>query len=181
MKKQADIRVAGTKLTGTGRLRDLLELRDAGADMVYDFVDGGLCSTYTSPQLFLPHIKGLLRHINSFDPAVIVAELGGDVIEANVPVLLKDEEIRGCILAVLIVGNDVVGLKAVHTYLQEWGVTAPCYVVCPMVQNSYSNRSRIDQWLGVPSFDLLNNIDELDETANQLIRLLHGSRALDQA
>ena len=34
--------VIGTKLTGAGRYRDILAMRDAGADYIFDFVDAGL-------------------------------------------------------------------------------------------------------------------------------------------
>src|SRR5262249_55212240 len=46
-------RVAGIKLTGTGAGRDTWAMRDAGACVALDFVDGGLPSTFmcSLPQL----------------------------------------------------------------------------------------------------------------------------------
>lgn len=47
--KQAGLRVAAIKATGTGAGNDLWIVRDAGADVVLDFTDGGLASTYLIP------------------------------------------------------------------------------------------------------------------------------------
>jgi len=43
--KEAGLKVIGAKLTGAGRYRDILSVRDAGADWIFDFVDVGLPST----------------------------------------------------------------------------------------------------------------------------------------
>jgi hypothetical protein len=47
--KGAGLRVAAIKATGTGAGNDLWIVRDAGADVVLDFTDGGLASTYLIP------------------------------------------------------------------------------------------------------------------------------------
>jgi hypothetical protein len=47
--KGAGFRVAAIKATGTGAGNDLWIVRDAGADVVLDFTDGGLASTYLIP------------------------------------------------------------------------------------------------------------------------------------
>src|SRR5262249_31027235 len=43
---QRDLRVAAMKLTGTAAGRDAWTMRDAGAEPVFDFVDGGWPSTF---------------------------------------------------------------------------------------------------------------------------------------
>src|SRR4051812_45789224 len=47
--KGAGYRIAAIKATGTGCGNDLWIVRDAGADVVLDFTDGGLASTYLIP------------------------------------------------------------------------------------------------------------------------------------
>ncbi|WP_457091623.1 transposase [Microvirga sp. P5_D2] len=47
--KGSGYRVAAIKATGTGSGNDLWIVRDAGADVVLDFTDGGLASTYLIP------------------------------------------------------------------------------------------------------------------------------------
>ena len=39
--KEAGLKIIGAKLTGAGRYRDILSVRDAGADWIFDFVDVG--------------------------------------------------------------------------------------------------------------------------------------------
>ena len=46
------LRVAGAKLTGVGRYRDILAMRKAGAFYIADFVDAGLPSTVVPPDEF---------------------------------------------------------------------------------------------------------------------------------
>src|SRR5690606_35288651 len=43
--KSLGLRVAGVKVTGVGRFRDIRAMRAAGADYIADFVDAGLPST----------------------------------------------------------------------------------------------------------------------------------------
>lgn len=46
------LRVAGAKLTGAGRYRDILAMSDAGAEIIQGFVDVGLLSNACSRQGF---------------------------------------------------------------------------------------------------------------------------------
>ena len=55
--KARGLRVGGAKLTGVGRYRDILGMRDAGADFVLDFVDAGLPSTACPADEFEPALR----------------------------------------------------------------------------------------------------------------------------
>ena len=79
--KRAGLRVAGTKLSGAGRYRDVLGLRDAGADVIWDFVDAGLPSTVLPPDEFRPRLRALLAHVAAAEPDVVVAEAGASPLE----------------------------------------------------------------------------------------------------
>ncbi len=74
--KAEGIRVAGTKFAGTGRMRDILSMRDAGAHPWLDFPDVGLATTYTSPDRFTRAICTLFNYINTGSPDIIIAEAG---------------------------------------------------------------------------------------------------------
>ena len=50
-------RVAGAKVTGVGRLRDILAMEGAGADPIMDFVDVGLPSTMVPPDEYAHCLK----------------------------------------------------------------------------------------------------------------------------
>jgi hypothetical protein len=75
MLKQHPLRVAGAKLTDVGCYRDVLAMRDVGADFVLDFVDVGLASTLVPPDQFAAY--GVAWHACcSLTGSVIVGPLG---------------------------------------------------------------------------------------------------------
>jgi hypothetical protein len=78
---EAGIRVIAVKLTGAGRYRDILSLKNAGAAEVFDFVDVGLPSTVVSEDIFRAAIRPLLRHIAAQQPDVVVVEAGASPLE----------------------------------------------------------------------------------------------------
>lgn len=75
------LRVAGAKLTGAGRYRDILAMSDAGAETIHDFVDVGLPSTVCDPTEFEDSLDILLSHIGASEPDVLVAEAGASPLE----------------------------------------------------------------------------------------------------
>jgi hypothetical protein len=84
------IRVAGTKLTGVGRYRDILAMRRAGADYIADFVDAGLPSTVVPPGEFERALVTLCSKLAAAEPGVVVAEAGASPLEPyNVDVAMR--------------------------------------------------------------------------------------------
>lgn len=77
----AGFRVVGTKLTGAGRFRDILAMRDAGADAVFDFVDGGLPSSVCPQPEYRKALSSVLAMISAEEPDVVVAEAGASPLE----------------------------------------------------------------------------------------------------
>ncbi len=79
--KRHGLRVAGAKLTGAGRYRDVLSFQDAGADAIIDFVDAGLPSTVVSPERFQRGMAYMLNRISETNADVLVAEAGASPLE----------------------------------------------------------------------------------------------------
>jgi hypothetical protein len=79
--KDMNYRVAGVKLTGAARYRDVLSFGDAGADYIYDFVDAGLPSTVCDKNEFIQSLEILLGKIADLDVDVVVAEAGASPLE----------------------------------------------------------------------------------------------------
>lgn len=79
--KDMDLKVVGAKLTGSGRYRDVLSMRDAGADYIFDFVDAGLPTTVCPPKNYQAALENLLAHIASVDSDVAVIEVGASPLE----------------------------------------------------------------------------------------------------
>jgi hypothetical protein len=79
--KAMGMRVAGAKLTGVGRYRDILAMRDEGADYIADFVDAGLPSTVVPPDEFESALAVLCSKLAAAEPDVVVAEAGASPLE----------------------------------------------------------------------------------------------------
>jgi Domain of unknown function (DUF1611_C) P-loop domain len=79
--KRAGFNVAGAKLTGAGRYRDVLAFRDAGADTIIDFVDAGLPSTVVPPRRFERAMEHMLATITAREADILVAEAGASPLE----------------------------------------------------------------------------------------------------
>lgn len=79
--KQMGHRVTGAKLTGAGRYRDILTIRDAGADSVVDFVDAGLPSSICPAEVYQTAVQNMLSRISAEQPDVAVIEIGASPLE----------------------------------------------------------------------------------------------------
>ncbi|HSH75143.1 MAG TPA: hypothetical protein VLA09_05650, partial [Longimicrobiales bacterium] len=98
-------KVVGAKLTGAGRYRDILAMRDAGADAVYDFVDAGLPSSVCSKPEYRDALSTILSLIGSATPDVVVAEAGASPLEPyNGETLI--EEIGGQVRWTVLCASD---------------------------------------------------------------------------
>lgn len=81
MLKSHGYSVAGCKLTGAGRYRDILSMKDAGADLFLDFVDGGLASTIGPENVVRPALDNVLSRVAHYSPDVAVVEAGASPLE----------------------------------------------------------------------------------------------------
>jgi hypothetical protein len=79
--KRRGLRVAGAKLTGVGRLQDIMAFDDAGADYVTDFMAAGLPGTVVPAADYEPALRDLLAMIAATEPDVLVAEAGASPLE----------------------------------------------------------------------------------------------------
>jgi hypothetical protein len=79
--KDMGLRVAGTKLTGVARYRDVLAMSDSGADFIADFVDGGLPSTVVDAADYQRALAIVMAKLAAARPDVIVAEAGASPLE----------------------------------------------------------------------------------------------------
>lgn len=79
--KGMGLRVVGAKVTGAGRYRDVLSVRDAGADVVYDFVDVGLPSSICPEEEYRRALKVLLGKMAGVEADVAVVEVGASPLE----------------------------------------------------------------------------------------------------
>ncbi len=164
------LQTAATKFSGTGRMRDILNLRDAGASPWLDFPDVGLPTTYTSPERFSKGVYTLFNYLNAGAPDVIVAEAGGDPIEGNIPTFLADPALMQHVKAMVVVAGDVMGMMGAVAYLRHYAPATPIFLTDPKDRNPVSTRERVRHELpGLPIFNSLNPT-EVQGIARQIIQ-----------
>ena len=118
----AGLRVAGAKLSGIACLRDTLHMQDHGAVATASFLDCGLPSTVDYGDLS-PVAKGILNHLNTFDPELIVVELGDGIVGGYaVDSVLKDAEIKAAISSFVFCASDYVGVIGGMAVLKDLGI-----------------------------------------------------------
>lgn len=87
------LRVAAAKLTGAALMRDVRKMKDHGAVTCATFADAGLASSTGTPMA--PVAKGIIQHLNTISPDVIVLEMGAGLIGYyGVDALLQDQELQ---------------------------------------------------------------------------------------
>jgi hypothetical protein len=88
--RRMGLTVAGTKVTGVARYREILGMGDAGASPVADFVDAGLPSTICPPAEYRVALDHLLSRLAAGEPDVVVVECGSSPLEPyNVDVAVE--------------------------------------------------------------------------------------------
>lgn len=78
---ESNYKVVGAKLSGAGRFKDILAVKDVGADAVVDFVDAGLPSTICRKKVFLSKVEYIKNYISSIKADVAVIEIGASPLE----------------------------------------------------------------------------------------------------
>ena len=114
--KRAGYRVAGAKLTGAGRVRDILAMQDAGADAIFDFVDVGLPSSVVGREYFRARLRDLLGLIVEAKPDVVVAEAGASPLEPYNGDTALDEIHDSVALTVLCASDPYAVMGVMHGF-----------------------------------------------------------------
>lgn len=118
----AGLKVAGAKMSGVAALRDTLNMEDHGAFVTASFLDCGLPSTVDYGDL-APVAKSILNHLNSFEPDLIVVELGDGIVGGYaVDSVLKDTEIKKAISSFVFCAGDYVGVVGGIAVLKSLGI-----------------------------------------------------------
>jgi hypothetical protein len=79
--KVAGYNVVGAKLTGAGRYKDILAIKDVGANAVMDFVDVGLPSSICPAHIYKAKLDQLLSRIQHQNADVAIVEIGASPLE----------------------------------------------------------------------------------------------------
>ena len=165
--KRAGYRVAGAKLTGAGRYRDILAMQDAGADAIFDFVDVGLASSVVDREYFRPRLRDLLGLIAEAEPQVVVAEAGASPLEPyNGDTTL--EELQGSVALTVLCASDPYSVMGV---IHGYDMMRPD-VVAGVATSTSAGVELVEKLTGTKALNMLNpeSIPELRELLAEALK-----------
>lgn len=132
--RQRGLAIGGGKTTGVALRRDVLAMQDAGATNTLLFSDFGIVttSTTTGPQL----TRAIINRLAADRPDAIVVELGDGLLGSyGVEAILKADDIRAGLTAVVLCANDPVGAWGGVELLRERFGIEPAVVTGPATDN----------------------------------------------
>jgi hypothetical protein len=164
LSRRKDISIGAIKACGTGRSKDSEAYFDAGATRVLDFVDAGWPSTYAMPpEAYSRMLRNLLFNVGS-DCHVVVAELGGDLLEACAPEALN--ELLPMNPIVLFCVNDAMGAIAGMQTFRSGGIEQV------FISSFKQNASTLARRLGVEAVIDPIEVNEMRLVIEDIIRRL---------
>ncbi len=119
---KAGYRVAAAKLTGTGAIKDLQFMRDAGAEEVLDFTDYGCPSTSrTSLRKLLRLVRTIESHLGKLEPDYVVYEVADGIFQRETAMLLANPDFHSRIDFTLFSAPDALAAESGQRALRRLG------------------------------------------------------------
>ncbi|MBL0313860.1 MAG: hypothetical protein IPP78_14375 [Holophagaceae bacterium] len=173
--RAAGLRVGGLKLTGVGLMRDILGMRDYGAEVALDFTDAGVVTT--NAENAAAAAKVLFSEAASRGVDVIVAETGDGIMgEYGVQAIFADPELRPLSTAFVLCANDPVGVAGGVKFLNEsFGISVDL-IAGPATDNRVGVRF-VEQVLGLPARNARNDAQGLGDFILDLVESRKAGRA----
>jgi hypothetical protein len=164
---QEGIKVGGAKLTGVSLLRDVLSMRDYGADAILDFTDAGIACT--GPENSARIARIILSELASRGADLIVAETGDGIMgEYGVQTILADKELQAWGKVHLLCANDPVGVAGAVTHFRNAFDLAVDVVTGPATDNQVG--TRFVESLGLPACNARTHPKQLGDLVLEKIR-----------
>lgn len=161
--KRMGLDVLGAKVCGAGRYRDVLSIRDAGADWGLDFVDAGLPSTVVPESEYRTALRQLLARLASRPADVAVVEIGASPLEPYNGAIAV-EALSDAIAMTVLCASDpyaVLGLQDAFSMLDPTFVTG-------VATNTAAGVALLDELIDRPAFNIRD-----PDTHDRLDALLH--------
>jgi hypothetical protein len=143
-------RVAGAKVTGVGRLRDILAMKGAGADPIIDFVDVGLPSTVVPPEEYERCLELMCSKLAAAEPDVVVIEAGASPLEpycGDVAMRILEDKVGMTVLC----ASDPYAVLGVT---EAFGMKPE--LVSGRATSTEAGIRLIDKLVGVPALNVIN-------------------------
>lgn len=155
--KQAGYKVVGAKLSGAGRYKDILAIKDVGADAIIDFVDVGLPSSICTKDDYEDKLQKMLNRIAAVNADIAIIEIGASPLEPyNGDIAI--EKIRKHIKCIILSATDP---YAVYGLMEAFNIKPD--IVSGVASNTLAGVRMIKRLCGVPAINLIDftNIKKL--------------------
>ena len=155
--KMAGHKVVGAKLSGAGRFKDILAIKDVGADTVLDFVDAGLPSSIYPKEKYKVVLKHLLSRIAIHKADVAIIEIGASPLEPyNGDCAIS--AIRDYIKCTILAASDP---YAAHGLMKAFEIVPD--IVTGIATNTLAGIAMVDRLCNVKALNLIdfNTTEEL--------------------
>lgn len=148
--KIAGLKIVGAKFTGAGRYKDILAIKDVGADAVFDFVDVGLPSSICSKKIYLKKLTHLKNLISSVDADIAVIEIGASPLEPyNGDIAI--EAIRDQVKCIILSASDP---YAVFGLMKAFDIKPD--IVTGISTNTLGGKELVEKLCGVTALNLID-------------------------
>ncbi len=148
--KRAGLNIVAGKLTGASRYRDILSLKDVGANHIFDFVDIGLPSSIYPREKFRKKLLQLLSRMSSVQADVAVIELGASPLEPyNGDVAF--EELKSSVKCTVLCASDP---YAVYGVMKSFNLKPD--IVSGIATNTYAGAELIEKLCRVRALNLID-------------------------
>jgi len=150
--KQQGWRVGAAKVTGTGAGGDRWAVTDAGADVVVDFTDAGVASTFgLNPQTVEDIFTHLNNHLAIAGHDVIVLEVADGLSQRETAKLLRSDKFHSLCDGILFAAGDAYGALGGLQFLRQLGLKV--VAVGGKLTASALSVNEAEQVLDVPVLD----------------------------
>lgn len=148
--KLAGYKVVGAKLTGAGRFKDILAIKDVGADAIMDFVDVGLPSSICPKEEYKVKLNQLLHRVAYQKADVAIIEIGASPLEPyNGDVAIN--AIREHIKCIILSASDP---YAVYGLMKAFDIVPD--IVSGIATNTLAGTKMVEKMCNVKSLNLID-------------------------
>lgn len=161
-------RVAAAKLTGAALQRDVRAMEASGAVCSASFIEAGRVAT--TGREVIATAKGIIAHLNTCSPDVLVLELGDGIIGPyGVDGILRDMELQRLTAAHVLAGADLAGVWAADQIFRTQYRSELAVVVGPTTDTEVGRR-HIQTALGVPAVNARSEPGPLADLVADAVR-----------
>ena len=150
------MKLAGTKLTGVGAMRDIFKMADYGIYDSASFVDCGITSTANMDDAQMVAVaKGAIEHLSKSNPDAIMVEFGDGMMgKYGVNAILQDPQIQANVRFHIGCARDPVGAIGLARECERIGL--PLDVVSGPVTDNQVGKDILKEQLNLLTYNAFN-------------------------